>query len=222
MALLSRPFKGGGELEGLYQLYNAYERIWPSKAYKVLTLAEKIEVKTNPKIQKIYNIKKAINKEKSSLFYTKSKKKKELLRNLKLLDEKWEKFSISETLLEIIKSTKGMEKDKYIQELFKIHAPILPMSNIKVKMNIILSGENLIKNKNKVIKILRKRGIIYNPKSDIKIEISNSSDNYYINIYDNEKLIRSEIITIDKKEKKIYEILSLEVFNKIFKISLEN
>jgi hypothetical protein len=215
--------KGGGELEGLYQLYNAYERIWPTKAYKVLKLAEKIEVKSNTRKQKIYNIKKAIIKEKSSFFYSRNKKKKELLKNLKLLDKKWERFSISETLLEIVKSSKGKEKDKYITELFKIHSPILVMNNIKVKMNIVFSGEDLIKNKKKVINNLKKRGIIYSPKSKIKFEISNlSDDNFYINIYDNGLLFKSDIISIDKKEKKIYEILTLEIFNKIFKISLDN
>ena len=145
-----------------------------------------------------------------------------LLSNIKLLDEKWERFSIAETLLEIIKSTKGKEKEKYILELFKLHSPILPMNNIKVKMNIVLTGKDLIKNKRKIIRELRRRGIINSPVSKMRFELSNLSNQYYLNIYDNEKLINSYVISIDKKEKKIYESLTLEVFNKIFITSLEN
>ncbi len=214
--------KGGGELEGLLQLYNAYERIWPSKAYKVIKLAEKIEIISNPKKQKIYNIKKAIEKEKSSIFYTKKKKKKVLLKNLNLLDKKWEREMMAETLLEIVKSSKGAEKDRYKEELFKIHAPFLPMNNFKIKMKISFSGKDLIINKKKIINSLKKRGIINFSGSNLKLEISRMSEDYYhINIYDSDKIIKSEIINIDKKEKKIYEILTLEIFNKIFIASLD-
>lgn len=214
--------KGGGELEGLYQLYNAYDRIWPSKAYKVLELAEKIETKANPKKQKIYNIKKSIMKKKSSIFYTKNRKKKVLINNIRLLDTKWEKALIAETLLEIIKSSRSLEKERYIDELFIIHPPLLPMNKIKIKMNVSLLGDEYNKNRSKIINGLKKRGIIFSQKSKLKLEISALSNKYcYINIYNNGNIIKSEIINVDRKEKKIYEELALNIFNKMFITSLE-
>jgi|GEM_PF-1333045 len=210
---------GGGILEGYNYLIEAYNRIWQRKALKVLKLAEQIELKANPKKQTIYDIKKAILKEKCSIFYTKRRKRKVLIEKYKMLDPKWEKDIMADTLLEIIKSSKGKVRDRYIEELFTIHPPMLPMNNIKTKIKIKFNNDDFDdKSKKKIIKSLKKRGILYSPDSRFTLNINKiTNKEYSIGIYNYNRLIFEERIVLEKyKKQNVYNDISLEIFKKIF------
>ena len=214
--------KGGNQLEGLNQLVYAYERIWPAKTYKILNVAQKIENRSNSAKDKIYNIRKAIMKKKCSFFYSSTMKKDVLLKNISKLDKRWENAVLSEAVFELAKASRGKEKDKYIKELFLIHPPLIPLNNLKMKMNISIVNDNFLNNyKSKIIKHLRKRGIINNNASRFRLQISLSQDNAVVDYYDNEKKLDSFIIKIDKNNKKFYEKVGLKIFNKIFITKLQ-
>ena len=98
------------------------------------------------------NEKKAILKEKSSIFFGNNKKKKILAENISLLDKKWEKELITESVLEIIKSSYGKEKEENIDKLFILHSPVLPLNNLKIKMNIQLYNKEFDNSSGKKIR----------------------------------------------------------------------
>jgi hypothetical protein len=220
-----KSIKSNSNLEGLNELMDGYERVNPSKTYKILCLADNLEKKTNPLKQKIYDIKKAVFLEKSDIFFTKKMKSKILEQNIGLLDPKWEKEFLAETLLELIKSTDNFEKQEYLEKLFALHPVFLPLNNLEINADIV-SGDNDFSNDSasKVINEISKRGIIYKKGSNIKINIHKSSygksDEYSFNITYQDNLIKNFRIKIDKNEKKYYEKLGLDFFNKIFIVDL--
>ncbi len=218
--------KGGSSLEGLHQLYTAYERIWPKKALKVLLLAEKEELKVNPNKKRIYDINKAIMKEKFLFFY--KDKNRELKENIKLLDKRWEKEILATALVEIIKSANGKERDYYINELFLTHSPYIIMNNFTIKFKIVFSDspyDFLKKNKNKVLSKLKAIGIKNSNNARFTLNIKElTGDLIKIIVLDNDQVIASYDITDCFKEKNkrhFFRLFCYEVYQKLFTIQLE-
>lgn len=214
--------KGGSNLEGLYELYDGYEKIWPSKAKKILKLIENIEIKNNPQKKKIYDIKKAILNKKTSLFYSKKKLIDELEKNIELLDKKWEKEIETEALIELIKASKNEVKDKYINKLFEILPSMLPMNGIRTNAEIYFVKDNFpLKLQNKLLKSLQKRGLNNILESRFNIEIGKITNNIiFVNLYDVDNIKRSFNIEMTDLTVNDAEKISLEIFNKLFILEL--
>lgn len=218
--------RGGSSLEGLHQLYNAYERIWYKKALKILLLSENEELKINPNKKRIYDINKAIMKEKSSFFY--KNKINELKKNIKLLDKRWEKEILTNALVEIIKSTSNKEKDHYINELFLIHTPYIVINNFNIKFKILFNSTSydfLKKNKNKILKNLKKIGIVNSNKARFTLNIKELSNDFVkITIMDGIEVIGSYDIKncfFAKNKSNFFSLFSYEVYEKLFTIQLQ-
>ncbi|OHD10908.1 MAG: hypothetical protein A2086_01405 [Spirochaetes bacterium GWD1_27_9] len=206
--------KGGSELEGLHKLYDGYEKTFPQEAYKILLLTEQIEGKLNPKKRHIFNIKKPIIKKQADFFYFQSQKKKDLLANIEKLDKKWEKDVELEAIYELILASSGVEKEKYIEELFLIHSPFIPMTNLKLKCNINLVEHKKI-DKQKLIDTLKNKGFMYSPQARFTLEIEEIEDDYIVRIYDKKEIFKAYSFKFSFK-KDFYEELGKEIFNKVF------
>ncbi|HPP05380.1 MAG TPA: transglutaminase domain-containing protein [Spirochaetota bacterium] len=218
--------KGGSNLEGLHQLYTAYERVWPAKALKVLLLSEKEELRVNPNKKRIYEINKAIIKKKGSFFYSNKEKAKILKENIKLLDRRWEKEILATALVELINATNGKEKDNYIVELFLIHSPYIVMNNFNIKMNIIFSEAQhdfLNKNRNKIMGKLNTIGIKNSSDSRLTLNIRQiSQDKAKIVVSDKDKVVNSYDVKISFNNNKnsFVRLFCYEIYKTLFTINM--
>jgi tetratricopeptide (TPR) repeat protein len=219
LKIAEQKIKGGAELDGLNFLIYAYDRIWPGKALKILRLAHNIERTTNPQKDRIYNIKEAVLNKKSSLFYSKELKKKIIKQNIILLDTKWEKDMLSWSLLEMIKDAGRKEKNIYIEELYNVHPAMLVLNGIKTGFKIEFIDKDINRNViAKLLKYLKKRGIINSSESSLILEIGKIGDNDYIfNVNYKNKMIKTFTVnTGEYNIKNFYDNFSLDIFNRLF------
>jgi hypothetical protein len=220
-----QKIKSNSNIEGLDALYDGYERVNPGKTYKILLLANKLEEKTNPAKQKIYNIKKAAFREKSSFFFSKKMERKIINENIGLLDARWEKDILSDTLIELANSSGYEESREYIERLFFLNPSFLPLNNFKLNADVVFLNDDINNgSRNRIIKQLARRGIDYKIGSRVKINVDfydyEKTADYFFNIYDRDDLIKNFRIKMDKSDKKYYEKLGLEFFNKMFIVDL--
>ena len=203
----------GSSLEGLHQLYDAYESIWSNKALKILKLTEEIEIKSIPNKQKNYNIYKAILRDRSSLFYSGAEKVKVLKNNIPFIDKRWEKNLLTDALVEIIKSSKREEKNQYTNYLFFTHPALIPLNNFNIKMSVSVYGDLYNKKeKNNIIKMLRLRGIINDKSSKISLQIDCLSDkSIIVNVFDEDIFINNHTLNLNNYND--IDELTREIFN---------
>lgn len=210
--------RGGSKLDGLYQLYEGYERVLPNKAYKIINIIEQIEAADNPQMQKIFNIKKTILKSKIAIFSNHKRKKRELLENIELLDPKWEKLLICWTLTEIINSSSGNEKEEYIKQLYKLHPPFLPMHNQSLPIQITFPpGLFNETEQKKLVKFLKGRGIQNTHNSLLHLEIKTGPDNTIeLLVSEKEHMLHTYTIKLPARSADYYEELSYKIYRALF------
>jgi hypothetical protein len=207
--------KGGSELEGLRRLYDSYERLWPKKAYKLLGIIRKIEKEKNPRDMRILDIKNAALRGKYEFFYSKAMEKKDIVANLEMLDEKWEKEIICNTYQELISITGGEERKKFIGDLFMLHSPFIPMFGLDVDFNIRIDKKGFSDNEARhIIGALSKRGIRNSVKGRFGLEISRNRDFMEVTMTDNGSYLKNYSFVM--KGKIDFDRLGMDMFNKMF------
>jgi tetratricopeptide (TPR) repeat protein len=204
--------KGGSEIEGLHQLFDAYEKIWASKAYKLILLNESIEKKLNPRKQKYFDFKKTVLRKKTNFLFSDEQNSKRIIEIIKVFDTKWEKDLIVSAKIELIKSVSSEEKEKLIEDLFILHPPLIPMNNLKLGINFRFSDN--VYDTEKIIKIFQHRGFKIVKNSRIIIEVDNNEKKYFINIYDKNILLKSFYYELNKKND--FDKFGVELFKKVF------
>lgn len=207
---------GGSNLEGLHQLYDAYERIWPAKALKILKLTEDIELKAIPAKKRFFDINRAILNGRRSIFFGKNDNKKLISDALPLIDKRWEKSLLTDALTELVKLSKGDEKEFYLNKLFIAFPTLIPINNFRINMNISFFGDKFSDyQQKKIINRLKARGIIHKTNAEIKLNIDViNGDQIVVSVYNKEALLSNYMTTVDDVYN--FDDLSLEIFNKIF------
>ena len=114
-----------------------------------------------------------------------------------------------------------MERKNFIDDLFAIHPPYIPMNGFKMNFNIKYDGAGLKDiNEGSLKQYLKKRGILDSKQSAFNLEILRASlGEFYINIYHGNELIKASKIQVNFKND-LMNNLSLEIFNKIFTIDV--
>jgi len=205
----------------LHHLYDGYKAAFPPLAYKILLISEKIETKLNPKKQKIFDVEKPTARKKADFFYSNERKKRDLIKAIAALDPRWEKAMRVDALYEILTGAFGKEADFYKEQLFLDYPPIFSISPIKMRFNITFDESELNKKeRNKISKGLKNRGVLHSKESRFNIDIKKKSDIFYVSIYDNGNIIKSYNIKMDPNAKNFYEKLTIEIFKKVFILEL--
>ncbi|MBN2545592.1 MAG: hypothetical protein JXB50_07335 [Spirochaetes bacterium] len=214
--------KGGNELDGLELLINSFENLWPKKALKILKLAKSLEVKVNKKKKHLYEINENILKVHSSIFFSKNKIKNQLLNNLNLLDNKWERIIRANLLIELIKISESEEKNNYINEEFFLHSPLLPMNDIKVPVQLAFSDKKFYHEAGKKInKAVKQSGFKIKKDSDILLVAGRRGNNFYMDLYNKNEFINSFLFNVNLSSDKFIEEAGNEIFNEFFIADLE-
>jgi hypothetical protein len=204
---------GGSELEGLKRLYDSYERLWPGKAIKLLGIIRSIEKETNPRNMKTLDIKNAVLRRQTDFFYSEDLKKRDILKNLMLLDTKWEKQTFCDSYQELISGSSGDDKKEFINDLFSIHPPFVKMGGFDMEMKISMS--NIADNDKKIIMATLDRiGIKSSVKSGITLDINRNSGYLSVTLSDNGKHMKNFSVEFNDKIDQ-YKLKSM-LFDKIF------
>jgi transglutaminase-like putative cysteine protease len=208
--------KGGSNLEGLHQIYDAYERIWPAKALKILKLTEDIELKAIPAKKRFFDINRAILNGRRFNIFGKNYNKKLINDALPLIDKRWEKSLLTDALTELVKLSKGDEKEFYLNKLFIAFPTLIPMNNFKIKMNVSFFGDKFsTTQRKKIIDRLKSRGIVHNTGAEIKLNLDVINGNQIVvSVFNKDVLLSNYLTTVDDLYN--FDALSLEIFNKIF------